>query len=108
MGLLGVCLAHDGEQARFVDSDQTCTRQWLNVDVAPPLSVIAYRYSHLLFLISVHEITPSFGKYALHEFTYLEHIAIREYAYGVKRGTVCRLCESAGVPLWVSQIYLFS
>lgn len=29
MGLLGVCLAHDGEQARIVDSDQTCTRQWV-------------------------------------------------------------------------------
>jgi hypothetical protein len=26
--LLVVCLAHGGEQATIVDSDQTCTRQW--------------------------------------------------------------------------------
>ena len=79
----------------------------LSVDVAPSLSVIAYRYSHLLLLTSVHEITPSFGKYALHEFTHLDHIAVCEYAHSVERGAICQLCKSAGMLRRDSQIYLF-
>src|SRR5258706_2704206 len=80
----------------------------LSVDVAPPLSLIAQRYSHLLLLASVHKTAPSFRKYALHEFTHLEHIAVLKYAYSVKRGAVCQLCKSAEMPHRDSQIYLFA
>ena len=80
----------------------------LSVDVAPPLSLIAYRYSYLLLLASVNKTAPSFGKYALHKFTYVEHIAIRKHAYSVKRGTICQLCKSAEMLHRHSEIYLFA
>lgn len=80
----------------------------LSVDVAPPLSVIAYRYSHLLVCVSIHEATPSFGKYALHKLADLEHIAVRKHAYSTKRGTVCQFCKGAEMPSRDSQFHLFA
>jgi hypothetical protein len=70
----------------------------LNVDVTPPLSVIAHRYSYLLLCIPVRETAPSFGKHPLHEFACLEHIAVCKHAYSVKRSTGCYLRKSVEMP----------